>query len=253
MSTFDDAAFESYDNARLARRLIRASAHASLASADTTRASWPYASLVITACDIDAAPLLLLSELAVHSRNIGADGRISLLYCTPGNSDDALTRPRVTIFGEARRDTHPDARDRFLARHPDATVYIDFADFHLYRIAVAGGHLVADFGRIVDLDGADLACAAGPLAGAAAGIVTHMNNDHTAALDGYANILLGRNGAGWQMTGIDAEGCDLRRSVAPGDGDDAHLARLDFDKPVGDATTARAELVRLAKTARQPS
>jgi putative heme iron utilization protein len=70
-----------------------------------------------------------------------------------------------------------------------------------------------------------------------------MNEDHGAALDLYANRLLGEAGTGWRMTGIDAEGADLRR--------EGRVARLDFAGPVADAEAARAELVRLVRQARE--
>ena len=76
-----------------------------------------------------------------------------------------------------------------------------------------------------------------------AAIVEHMNADHADAVQLYATRLLGRSGEGWRMTGIDPEGIDLRRA-----GD---VARLAFAAPVHDPKSARAELVRLVKHARQ--
>ena len=83
---------------------------------------------------------------------------------------------------------------------------------------------------------------AGGLAESEADIVSHMNEDHADALQLYANRLLGLPGADWQMTGIDAEGIDLRRV--------GKVARLAFDAPLGAATEARKVLVELVAKAR---
>jgi putative heme iron utilization protein len=117
---------------------------------------WPYASLVLIACDADGRPILLLSDLAEHTKNIRADPRVSLLIDgagAPGNpDDDPLAAPRVTLLGRAQ--PIEDAAQRttlrtlFLARHPEAAVYADFTDFHFYRVIVERAHLVAGFGRI---------------------------------------------------------------------------------------------------------
>ena len=56
-------------------------------------------------------------------------------------------------------------------------------------------------------------------------------------------FLLGRDGTGWEMTGCDTEGCDLRLG--------GEIARLDYDAPVRDADETRKALVGLAKHARQ--
>jgi len=228
-----------------ARRLMRAADRAALASrlADPGGAGWPYASLVLLATDHDAAPLLLLSDLAEHSKNIAADPRVALLIDGTAGLPDPLTGPRVTLLGEAGKSTDPDGRARFLARHPAAADYAGFKDFNLYRVETARAHLVAGFGRIHWIAGEALRGIAAPaLAAAEAGIVEHMNADHADALDLMIRVLAGRLGEGWRMTGIDAEGCDLRRG--------GEIARLDFAAPVRDPEAARAELIRLTGAAR---
>src|SRR4051794_40256068 len=229
-----------------ARRLIRVRDHAALA---TSFGGWPYVSLVATACDIDASPLLLLSDLATHTRNLTAEPRASLLFEATVGHADPLAGPRLTLLGRARRvdDTHCAAR--FAARHPGSTVYAGFADFHLYRLTIERGHLVAGFGRIAWVEGENLQFAADTslLAAAEPEIVAHMNTDHADAVQLYARNLLGRAGAGWQMTGIDPEGLDLRRR-----GDtDGETARLDFSEPVLTPAAARRVLVALAEEARR--
>jgi hypothetical protein len=226
----------------IGRGLIRAADRASLATAGQD--GWPYASLVLLACDHDATPLLLISDLAEHSKNIGRDPRVALLVDGTGGLDEPLTGPRVTVLGHAQRSAEPRLKARFVARHPGAATYAGFKDFAVYRIAVERGHLVAGFGRIHWIDAADLLDrrAAPALQEAEPGIVAHMNDDHEEAIGLYLRNLLGRDGRGWRMTGIDPEGCDFRLGGA--------VARLDFPEPIADAAAARKALVELAHRAR---
>jgi len=230
----------------LSRRLVRSAERAVLGTLAADGS--PYASLVLVATSSDGTPLLLLSELAEHTRNLRRDPRASLLVDGTAGHADPLTGPRLTLQGTASPVDESGcaaARARFLARYSGAAVYAGFADFHFWRIVVERGHLVAGFGRIIWLpaEAIRLSAAAGPLAAAEAGIVAHMNDDHADAVDLYAQCLLGRGGGGWRMIAIDPEGCDLRRG--------GETIRLDFAEPVRDADAARRELVRLVGVARE--
>ena len=229
-----------------ARRLIRGCRHGALG---TSLGGEPYVSFVAVACDTDASPLLLLSDLAQHTRNLLADPRVSLLFADTEGHADPLAGPRLTVLGRAARDDDARTAARFAARHPASAAYAGFADFHLYRVAVERGHLVAGFGRIAWLDGTDLRFSGNvaALAAAEAEIVAHMNSEHADAIAAYASRLLGRSGTGWQMSGIDPEGCDLRRPNAGGD----ETARLDFPEPVFDASMARQTLIAMKAAERK--
>src|SRR5260370_38045504 len=117
------------DRGAEARRLIRRRDHAALATLLDGR---PYVSLVATACDSDASPLLLLSDLAQHTRNLVADPRVSLLFEDTGEHADPLAGPRLTLLGRAEKCDDPRAAARFAARHPARAQYARFADFHRY-------------------------------------------------------------------------------------------------------------------------
>ena len=143
--------------ARQAMAVIRAADRASLA---TSQDGWPFASLVLAALDADGTPLLLISDLAEHAKNIAREPRVSLLFDGTAGLADPLTGPRVTVLGEARRSDDPARLERFLTRHPSAELYAGFADFHLYRVEVARGHLVAGFGRIHWIEAQELLAAA---------------------------------------------------------------------------------------------
>jgi heme iron utilization protein len=240
------------DLARAARDVVRGLDRAALASLLPASPSlgpavWPYASLVLVAVDHDLSPLLLLSDLAEHSKAIAADPRVSLLFDGTEGLDQPLTGPRVTLVGRANRTTEPRLHQRFLARHPDAALYAGFKDFAFYRVAIERAHLVAGFGKIRWFPRDELRgeARADDLAAAEPGIVAHMNQDHADAVQLYAARLLGRAGDGWRVTGIDLEGVDLRCG--------GQVARLAFDAPLTAAADARAVLVDLVKRARAAS
>lgn len=241
------SAGESEAPAAAVRSLLRAVDRATLATAlarDGT--GWPYASLVLVATDYDATPLLLISDLADHARNISADARASLLFDGTRGYSEPLAGPRATILGHAERRDDPRQRARFLARHPSAAQYASFADFHLYRLSLDRAHLVAGFGKIHWLEGGTVRLDAGSfqsLAAAESEIVMHMNKDHQAAIDLIARHVLRLRASGWRMTGVDPEGCDFRMA--------ARVARLPFERQATTPDDVRRELVRLTNKGRR--
>jgi putative heme iron utilization protein len=234
------------DTARAVRDLMRRLDRAALATAlPTEAAAWPYASLVLVAVDHDLSPILLLSDLAEHSKAIAADSRLCLLFDGTQGLDQPLTGPRASVLGRAVASDDERVKQRFLAHHPDAAMYAGFRDFRFYRVAVERAHLVGGFGKISWLSAAELQ-GAPPLPGLLQdepGIVAHMNDDHSDAVQLYASRLLGLSGIGWKMTGIDPEGIDLREG--------GRVARLAFDSPLAAADQARQALVSLVAKARK--
>ncbi len=204
----------------------------------------PYASLAPVATDHDGSPILLISDLADHTRNIREDNRVSLLLNGSEGFEDPLAGARLTLQGRLiRPDDASGLRRRYLARHPSASLYADFGDFGFYRLTIEKAHLVAGFGRIHWIDGNDLRMApADELMAADADIVAHMNEDHRDAVQLYATKLLGCDGDDWIMTGIDAEGADLRAK--------SQVARLTFDTIVNNSTDVRKVLISLVNKAR---
>lgn len=146
---------DSASNATISRALLSHAGSAALAT--LTEEGGPFASYVLTAPAIDLAPLLLLSHLAAHSRNLQRDPRASLLYVRePEAGSQAMNAVRLTLTGRLLRDGDPQSPRLFLTRHPDAARYAGFADFSVYRFHIDAGHLVAGFGRIVALSAAEL-------------------------------------------------------------------------------------------------
>jgi putative heme iron utilization protein len=230
-----------------ARSLVRGALKAALATLDTG-SGHPYGSLVTVATEPDGTPLLLLSRLARHTRNLSADPRASLLFDGTGGTEDPLAGPRVTLVCRCREASSPTARRRFLARHPHAALYADFPDFRFYAAEVDSGHLVAGFGRIVDISAADLLTTvrdAEALVAAESDILAHMNADHREALALCVSAFAGaaRASAGLRMTGIDPDGFDVA--------DATQAWRFAFEVRVRTPVEAREQLVRLAAAARE--
>jgi hypothetical protein len=207
----------------------------------------PYCSLVNVASDFDGSPILLISRLALHTKNILVDARVSLMLDERA-AGDPLEGARIMLAGRAEQadaDRTMALRRRYLSAHPSAEGFVDFKDFAFFQIVASGAHLVAGFGRIVDLTPAqfltDLSDAAALLE-AEAGAVAHMNEDHRDAMNLYATRLLGAEPAEWHCTGCDPDGMDMQAGTA--------LLRLVFPERVTNGTELRKMLVRLVGEAR---
>jgi hypothetical protein len=208
----------------------------------------PYCSLVNVASAPDGAPILLISRLAVHTKNLLADSRVSLMLDerAPG---DPLEGARIMLSGRAEEAGGAERdvlRQRYLNAHPSAETFVDFKDFSFFRINPTGTHLVAGFGRIVDLRPeqflTDVSDAA-ELIAAEQGAVEHMNEHHRDTMNLYATKLLGAEAAEWRCTGCDPEGMDMQA-------DGARTLRLEFPARVTGAGELRKTLVKLAEAAR---
>jgi len=226
------------------RALLRGAFKATLA---TTMADGggAYASLVTVATAMDGRPILLLSALADHTTNLGADNRASILIEDTAGHANPQTGPRVSLLGEIEPSDDPHHRARFLARHPAAKLYAGFADFRFHVMTIRRVHFVGGFARAVWYAGARIHCSpalAKTFAEAEPEILDHMNGEHADAVALYGRNLLNRRGKHWRLIGADPWGLDLRC------GQTTH--RLDFEKPVDGIGALRAELVRLAKVAR---
>jgi putative heme iron utilization protein len=235
-----------FDPAKLARSLLRRSRQGALATLMAGSGD-PYCSLVNVASHADGSPILLISRLALHTQNILADARVSLML-DERVQGDPLEGSRIMLTGRAQNASGDDAailRRRYLSAHPSAEAFVNFRDFSFFRIKPAGAHLVAGFGRIVDLKPeqflTDISDAAALLE-AEAGAIDHMNADHRDAMNLYATRLLGADAADWRCTGCDPEGIDMRAG--------ATTLRLDFPERVSGPGELRKMLVRLAGEAR---
>jgi putative heme iron utilization protein len=145
------------ERAEAVRLLIREARHGLLATSGLEPAGFPYGSLVPTAATADGEPLLLVSHLAQHTKNLVADGRASLLVLAP-TAGDPQQAARATVLGTARRLEGPaeeGARARFLAVHPEAAPYFDL-NFQLWAIAPVEARYVGGFGAAAWVSGSEL-------------------------------------------------------------------------------------------------
>jgi putative heme iron utilization protein len=235
-----------FNPSRQARYLLRRSRRGALATL-MAHSGDPYCSLVNVASHPDGSPILLISRLALHTKNILGDARISLMLDERAEGDP-LEGSRIMLAGRAEEAGTAEVailRRRYLNAHPSAEVFVDFKDFSFFRIRPAALHLVAGFGRIIDLTPeqflTDISDAQALLE-AEQGAIEHMNADHQEAMNLYATRLLGAPDADWRCTGCDPDGIDMAAG--------AKVLRLDFPERVTGPGELRKMLVKLATDAR---
>jgi len=232
-----------FDSKAVAKKLLREARSGALATLMVASGD-PYCSLVNVATAADGSPLLLLSRLAVHTKNLLADPRVSLMV-DERREGDPLEGARVMLTGTVAATPDPNARRRYLDRQPEAGTFADFGDFAFYQVALKSAHLVAGFGRIVDLPPQDLLvdlAGADALVAAEPEVIDHMNRDHADAVRLYATKLLGATDGPWRCVGCDPEGLDLQR--------DRLGLRLPFPQRVNSPGVLRQVLKDLADKAR---
>ena len=224
-----------------ARNLLRRARTATLGTLNRDTGV-PYASLVNVATDVRGWPLILVSTLAWHTRNLLADARASLMVAELPEAGDALTGARVTVMGRFHKTEEPALARRYLARHPAAELYAGFGDFAFWRLEPEQAHAVAGFGRIETMGADEMFPSADEMTALEESAINHMNSDHADAVQLYAEKLLGVAGGGWKIAGIDPDGADLRRNE--------EVLRLPFDTPVYSGAALRTLLARLGKEVR---
>jgi putative heme iron utilization protein len=201
--------------------------------------------------DVTGRPIFLISTMAMHTQNLQADPRASLLVTQADASGDPLGASRVTLIGNAVIIPHPDvasARKLYLERYANAKYWVDFEDFSFYRMDVLDVYYVGGFGVMGWVQVSDYAQARpDPLADTCSGIIEHMNTDHTDAL-----VLLARSFAGVEsqeaaMTSVDRLGFHVRLKTPDG----MKGARIAFLREVNNPGEARKVLVEMVQQARQ--
>jgi heme iron utilization protein len=219
-----------------AKHLLRTAREATLATLERTSGA-PFATLVALATDHGGAPLLLLSGLSNHTKNIREDARASLLIASARKRGDPLNRPRLTLVGELRERPDAMAKARYLTRNPKAKLYAGFADFALFRLETTAIHFNGGFARAAALTPAELFT---ELAGAEAllsdeSLLLRELAAHDAT---YLNRLAG-TAQRWRAIGLDPEGLDLAAG--------AYAARISFPQPVKTSAEWRAALKAFAR------
>jgi heme iron utilization protein len=236
--------------AERARTLAYLGRAGTLATLSRRHPGHPFASVMPYALDDAGRPLFLISTMAMHTQNLEADGRASLLVAQPNWQGDPLAAARLTLMGQARRVPDADAasaRERYLARHERARYWADFEDFGLWRLEVADLYFVGGFASMDWVTPADYATARpDPLADAAGGIVEHMNRDHADALVEYARHFAGEAADEASMVAVDRLGFKLRLRR----GERLSSVRIAFPREVTTAAQSREVLIAMLREAR---
>lgn len=209
-------------------------------------AGYPYGSFTTYAL-VDGHPVFLISELAEHTKNLRRDPRTSLCIAESG-AEDPLANGRITLVGDCTPCDDERVRAAYLEHHPNAAYYVDFKDFHFWRLDVAAVRYIGGYGRMSWVSVADwLTAEPDPLAPFADGIVTHMNDDHADAMPLYCRAFSrARDVEVATMSSIDRYGFEMSAQTPEG----PRPVRVAFASPISTRDEARKALVGLLQEAR---
>ena len=228
------------EKAVAARRLLNHQSVGVLSTQSVDVEGYPFGSIAPYVLDYDGQPVMLISDIAQHTRNIKRNNKVSLTVFDR-YADDAQATGRLTWIGDAEPVNPADAeiRRRYLRYFPSAESYFDTHDFSFYCIHLRRARFIGGFGQIFWVEAAEMLLP-NPFRQAETGIVKHMNEDHEKALRYYCSALKGIEVQSVAMTGIDGEGFDLLA--------DGRKLRIDFDSPISSVEEARATLAKLARS-----
>ena len=201
---------------------------------------YPFGSIVPYALNYDGEPVMLISDLAQHTRNIKRNNKVSLTVFDR-YADDPQASGRLTWIGDAEviNPSDTETRGRYLRYFPSAESYFETHDFAFYCIHLRRARFIGGFGQIYWVEKDDLLLE-NPFRKSETGIVKHMNEDHELALRHYCTMIKGIEVQSVAMAGIDSEGFDLLA--------DGRKLRIDFNAPIRTMEEARATLAKLAKS-----
>jgi putative heme iron utilization protein len=239
--------------AERARTLMHLGRIGSLSTLSRKQPGFPFGSVMPYGLDARGRPIFLISTMAMHTQNLLADSRASLLVMVtqPDSSGDPLGASRVTLLGNVLPVPEPEvaeARKLYLGRYANSKYWVDFEDFSFYRMDIVDVYYVGGFGVMgwvvaSEYDGAK----PDPLADAAADIIQHMNADHRDALILLARVFAGIESQEAVMTAVDRLGFYVRLKTP----DRMRGARIAFLREVGDPAETRKVLVEMTQEARK--
>jgi len=204
----------------------------------------PYVSLTATATDIDGSPILLLSKLADHTRNLERDPRLSMLFEDCGHYANPQQGPRVTLIARAEKAedevTRERLRRRYLARHPGASLYAGFGDFAFFKVVPERAHWVGGFGRAVWLNQSWVCSdeAVSAFLAAESDLIGRINAEQSETLSHLGRSLLKIRAKHWKCVAADPDGIDVVCAK--------RVYRIGFPKPLMTPAEAIPTLGNLA-------
>jgi putative heme iron utilization protein len=186
----------------------------------------------------------------MHTHNLQADSRASLLVTQQDVVGDPLGAARVTVIGNVLAIPEaevPEARKLYLSRYADSKYWVDFEDFFFYRMDVVDLYYVGGFGVMGWVSASEYDRAQpDPLADAAADIIRHMNADHADALILLARAFARIEAQEARMTAVDRLGFQVRLKTQDG----VRGARISFLREVRNPAEARTVLVEMVQQVR---
>ncbi|MCR4296149.1 MAG: DUF2470 domain-containing protein [Elusimicrobia bacterium] len=234
-------------HAERARTLLHSSRLGVLSTHSQKCPGHPFGSTMPYAVDARGRPLFLISGMAMHTQNLAANPKASLFVTVPEAHADPLGAARLTVVGTAAvvpEGELPEARAGYLALHENAKYYVDFKDFAFWRLEAADLYYVGGFGVMGWVEAEDFTAAApDPLAGSAAGILSHMNADHEAAMLDLARHLKGIPATEAAMTSVDRWGFHLRLKTP----ERVRSVRIGFPSEVRTAEDCRKTMAAMLK------
>ena len=236
--------------AERARTLVYLARIGSLSTLSRKQPGFPFGSVMPYGLDDRGRPIFLISTMAMHTHNLQADSRASLLVTQPDASGDPLGASRVTLMGNVLTipgPQVPEARKLYLARYANSQYWVDFEDFSFYRMDVVDVYYVGGFGVMgwvsaAEYDGSQR----DPLADSMAEIIQHMNADHKDALILLARVFARIDSQEATMTAVDRLGFHVRVKTQDG----MRGARIAFLREVTNPAETRKVLVEMVQQAR---
>jgi heme iron utilization protein len=231
--------------AERARTLMYLGRVGSLSTLSRKQPGYPFGSVMPYGLDEHANPVFLISTMAMHTQNVQADPRSSLLVIQHDSTGDPLGASRFTLLGNILPVPEPqvaEARKLYLARYANSRYWVDFDDFSFYRMDVVDVYYVGGFGVMGWVSTSEYYSAQpDPLADAAAEIIQHMNTDHGDALVLLARVFAGIESQDVSMSSVDRLGFHVRLKTKDG----TRNARIAFLREVTNPTEARKVLVEM--------
>jgi heme iron utilization protein len=237
--------------AERARTLAHLGRIGSLSTLSRKQPGFPFGSVMPYSLDEQGRPIFLISTMAMHTQNLKAEPRASLLVTQANAEGDPLGAARVTLIGNVLPVAQPElahARELYLGRYENSKYWVDYEDFSFYRMEIVDVYYVGGFG-VMGWVAASEYCAAqpDPLADAMAGIIEHMNADHKDSLVLLARKFAAIEAEEAEMTSVDRLGFHVRLKTAEG----VRGARIAFLREVSRPQETRGVLVEMVEQARQ--
>src|ERR1700691_4257678 len=237
--------------AERSRTLVYMGRVGSLSTLSRKQQGFPFGSVMPYGLDNHANPVFLISTMAMHTQNVQADPRSSLLVTQTDTIGDPLGASRVTLLGNILQvpvPEVPEARELYLARYANSKYWVDFDDFSFYRMDVVDVYYVGGFGVMGWVSASEYYSGQpDPLADTATDIIQHMNTDHGDALVLLARVFAGIECQGVTMSSVDRLGFQVRLKTKDG----TRGARIAFSREVTNPTEARKGLVETVGQARR--